>query len=131
MREFRFNLTDEFPIVRVRLHGPRNRGTLRMVFDTGAGFTQIHTAAMETFGFSAAIASHLISAHGPAGQIQEGYLVTAPKIEVFGKQFENAPIGVYDFDHFERIGLHGLLGWDISRKLRLEMDGPAGVLRVH
>ena len=102
-----------------------------MVFDTGAGLTQIHTAVMDTFGFSAKMGTQHISAHGPAGQIQDGYLVVAPKIEVFGKTFEQTPIGVYDFDHFERIGLHGLLGWDVIRRLRLEMDGPAGILRVH
>jgi len=131
MREFRFRRDDEFPIVRVRITGPRKRGTLRMVFDTGAGTTQVHTSMMEKYGFSAAMASQAISAHGPAGQIQEGYLVVAPKIEVFGKEFLDTPIGVYDFDHFEQIGLHGLLGWDVIRQLRLEMDGPEGILRVH
>jgi hypothetical protein len=94
MREFHFKRDGEFPIVRVRISGPRKRGTLRMVFDTGAGNTQVHTPIMERFGFSAANASQAISAHGPAGQIQQGYLVSAPMIEVFGKEFLDTPIGV-------------------------------------
>jgi len=68
--------------------------------------------------------------HGPTGDEQEGYLVRAQKLKVFGKVFADVEIGVYDFDNFSQFGIDGLLGWNVIRQFHLEMDGPEGILKI-
>jgi hypothetical protein len=65
-----------------------------------------------------------------AGDEQPGYLVRLDAPSVLGLRFENHPIAVYDFDNFRQHAIDGLLGFDVIKQIRLELDGPAAVLTV-
>ncbi len=130
MRIVKFDPGSELPIVEARIRGKQGSRSLRLVFDTGAGSTQIHTARIEAIGYSAIDALGVMSVEGPAGDSKEGYLISLRKLSLFGKNFEDVQIGVYDFDNFAQYGIDGLLGFDVIKQLHLEMDGPKGVLKV-
>ena len=130
MRVIRFDPNQELPVIEASIKGPKGQGRIRLVFDTGAGSTQIDTGRMEAVGYSARNADCMVSVRGPAGDTQDGYLVNAEALYVFGKSFPSIPVGVYDFDNFARYGIDGLLGFDVIKQLHLEMDGPSGVLRI-
>lgn len=53
MRIVKFDPGSELPIVEARIRGKQGSRSLRLVFDTGAGSTQIHTARIEAIGYSA------------------------------------------------------------------------------
>ena len=130
MRIVKFDPSSELPIVDARIRGRQKSRALRLVFDTGAGNTQIHTARIEAIGYSAIDALGLMSVEGPAGDSKQGYLISLKILSLFGKNFEDVQIGVYDFDNFAQYGFDGLLGFDVIKQLHLEMDGPKGVLKV-
>jgi hypothetical protein len=85
---------------------------------------------METMGYSITDISNVISIHGPAGDEQEGYLVSAQSLIIFGRSFENVAVGFYDFDNFSKYGIDGFLGWDIIRLFHIEMNGPSGLIKI-
>jgi hypothetical protein len=64
---------------------------------------------------------------GPAGDEQPGYLIRLETLSVLGLRFRDLPIAVYDFENFGRYQIDGLLGFDVIRWLRLELDGTAGL----
>ena len=130
MREVKFDVEAELPIVEVRIRGKQGSRMLRLVFDTGAGNTQVHTPRIEAVGYSAIDALGLMSVEGPAGDSMEGYLIALKGLSVFGKNFANVQIGVYDSDNFTKYGIDGLLGFDIIKQLHIEMNGPKGTLKV-
>ncbi len=67
---------------------------------------------------------------GAAGPAQEGFLVNIKELNLFGISFKNLAVASHDFTDFERYGFDGLLGFDIIKQLHLELNGPAGELRV-
>ncbi len=116
--------------VTVRLIGKKKSKLIRLIFDTGAATTQIHTPVIDFLGYSAADGIQRISAFGPAGPIQEGYCLRVEKLKIFGKDFIQPMISVYDFDNIADSGLHGLLGFDLIRQMDLELKGSKGELIV-
>jgi len=130
MRIVHFDPLQEFPIIEAMIKGPKGSRRIRLVFDTGAGNTQVDTGRMEAIGYSARNAEARISVEGPAGDIKEGYLVKTHGFSFFGKNVSDLSVGAYDFDNFSKYGIDGLLGWDVISKLHLEMEGPAGILKV-
>ena len=118
------------PIVSVVVYGSRDRAVVRLVFDTGAAFTELHTAIAEDIGYSARDGIERVTAFGPAGPMQEGYTLELKRLTVFGLNFEGIKVAVYDFDNLTEMKVDGLLGWDLIKEMRLELDGPAGELRV-
>ena len=129
-RIYKFHNSEVLPIVTARLYGRDNSKIVRLVFDTGAATTQIHTPIIDALGYSAADGLGLIASYGPAGPIQEGYALEISKLRVFGKEFEQPVLSVYDFDNFADSGLHGLLGFDLIRLMDLELKGSRGELIV-
>ena len=73
---------------------------------------------------------HVSGVQGAVGGVQEGYVVRVAKLSVFGIDFQNLPVLVYDFDNFKEQGIDGLLGWDVIKAFHLEMDGPNGLLKI-
>lgn len=130
MRVIRFDPNQELPVIEASIKGPKGRRRIRLVFDTGAGSTQIDTGRIEAVGYSARSGECRVTVRGPAGDKQEGYLVNAEALSVFGKSFWGIPVGVYDFENFAQYGIDGLLGFDVIKQLHLEMDGPKGMLRI-
>ena len=130
-RKFRFNSDLDTPVVAVRLRGKERESFARLVFDTGAAVTQINTMVIEALGFSARDSKAIVSAHGPAGPIQDGYLIELAELEVLGVKFKDPIVAVYDFDHLEGLGIDGLLGFDLIKQFHLEMNGPEGELVVY
>ena len=130
MRTIKFQTSQEIPIIDAKILGPLGSRNVRLVFDTGAGFTQIDTALMEELGYSACNSTEIIRVQGPAGDFQEGYIISIDGIRIFGQQFENISVGVYDFDNFDKYGIDGLLGFDLIKQLHLEMNGPKGILKI-
>ena len=70
-----------------------------------------------------------MSVRGATGEAIEGYVVSIKRINVFGREFQDVPVLGYDFENFPEID--GLLGFDVIKQLHLEMDGPAGLLRIY
>lgn len=103
---------------------------LKLVFDTGCGTTQIDTALLDNLGYSATDGLERVFVTGPSGDPHEGYTLRLARFSVFDRNFDFPIVAAYDFDHFSRYGIQGLLGWDVIKKLHLELDGPAGVLKV-
>ena len=130
MRTIKFEVTQEIPIIDAKVFGPLGSRNVRLVFDTGAGFTQIDTSLMEELGYSASASNEIIRVQGPAGDFQDGHIVSLQNLKVFGKQFKDIAIGVYDFDNFDQYGIDGLLGFDVIKQLHLEMNGPDGILKI-
>lgn len=125
-----FDPHQTIPLVDALVEGPNGRRRVKLVLDTGCAITQIDTGLIETIGYSISNSSNVISIHGPAGDEQEGYLVSAKSFRIFGRSFGNISVGVYDFDNFSKYGIDGLLGWDIIRQFHIEMDGPNGLLKI-
>ena len=130
-RIFKFRETEILPVVNARLFGKNKSKIVRLVFDTGAATTQVHTPVIDILGYSAAHGEGLISSYGPAGPIQEGYSLQVEKLRVFGKEFKQPVLSVYDFDNLADLGLHGLLGFDLIRQMDMELKGSRGELIVY
>lgn len=129
-RSYRFKPNQQTPIVTAKLTGISRRRAVRLVFDTGAATTQFHTPILDGLGYSAGAGIAPTAAYGPAGLIQEGYLLEIKNLEVFGVAFDDLVVAAYDFDHLVDSGIDGLLGFDLIRLFHLEMDGPNGLLKV-
>ncbi len=129
-RTYKFHTSEVLPIVTARLFSGYSSKVVRLVFDTGAATTQIHTPVIDALGYCAADGIGTISSYGPAGPIQEGYSLRIEKLKVFGKEFSSPVLSVYDFDNFANSGLHGLLGFDLIRQLDLELRGSKGEVIV-
>jgi hypothetical protein len=129
-RVYKFHSSEVLPIVTARVFGKHRSKLVRLVFDTGAATTQIHTPIIDVLGYGAADGFARMASYGPAGPIQEGYVLKVEKFTVFGKEFIKPALSVYDFDNFVNSGLHGLLGFDIIRQIDLELKGSRGELIV-
>ena len=130
MQILKIDQSQEIPLVYAIAKGPTGHRRLKLVFDTGCGTTQIDTALLENLGYSASNGLEPVMVMGPAGDPHEGYTLRLLGLSVFDRPFIEPIVAAYDFDHFARYGIQGLLGWDIIKQLHLELDGPAGVLKV-
>jgi predicted aspartyl protease len=130
MREFHFSPSLDTPLVRAILSGPKGAFRLRLVFDTGAHTTQLSKAAVSTLGFREENKTRAAYAVGVGGAREKGFEVTLPRLFVLGKKFQDVPACAFDMKYVEENGADGLLGWDIIRQLHIEMQGPAGILKV-
>ncbi len=85
MREVRLDPNWEIPTLEVVLGSARN-GTVRasLVFDTGAGLTQVDVGLIERLGYSANDAVEIRRVRGAVGESIEGYVVKVSKLNVFG-----------------------------------------------
>jgi hypothetical protein len=130
MRIVRFDPGGDIPLVDAVLKGPRARARARPVFDTGAAKTQIDSGFAENLGYSARHAIETTSVLGPAGDEQSGYLIRLETLSVLGLRARDLLVAIYDFENFGRYQIDGLLGFDVIRQVRLELDGPAGLLTI-
>ncbi len=117
-------------LVDALVFGPRKHERVKLVFDSGCGKTQIDTGVIESIGYSAKDSIGVTIVKGPSGDTQEGYLVKAKDFQLFGISFENMEIGAHDFDQFSKYEIDGLLGFDVIKQLRFELDGPEGLLKI-
>lgn len=125
-----FDRSQEIPIVDVFVVGKLKHERVRLVFDSGCGITQIHTGVIQSIGYSDSDAKRITSVQGAAGDEQKGYLLSIRKLQLFGKSFPDMEVAAHDFSKFSRYGIDGLLGFDIIKQLRFELDGPKGLLKV-
>ena len=130
MRIIHFDRSQEIPIVDAFIRGANETSKLRLVFDTGAGLTQIDAEIMEELGYTPRDGIDRYHIQGPAGEVVEGYRIKAKMLTVLGKKFENITIGVIDFDNFSHYGIGGLLGFDLIKEFDLELKGKEGVLII-
>ena len=130
MRLIKFDRNQEIPIVDVLVFGPRKHERVKLVFDSGCGKTQIDTCVVESIGYSAIDSIGITIVKGPSGDVQEGYLVKAKDFQLFGISFSNMEIGAHDFARFAKYEIDGLLGFDVIKQLRFELDGPEGILKI-
>lgn len=101
----------------------------KLAFDTGSALTQVDVDMIEDLGYSARNAIGTAGVKGPTGEATaSGYIVKVSSLYLFGRELRDIPVLTYDFKNFP--GLDGLLGWDVIKRLHLEMDGPNGVLKV-
>ena len=130
MREIAFDRNAAIPVVQASIRGPRGAYKARLVFDTGCGLTQVDTNLLEFIGYSARDGEGVIRIAGVTGESQDGYSVKVAGFSFFGRRFRNVLIGALDFEHLSQQRIDGLLGWDLIKELRLEVDGPNGRLKV-
>ena len=131
MRVIDFDPDAVIPIVNVKVRGPAASYRARLVFDTGCGLTQLNTDVVEFIGYSAAQGEQVIRISGATGEAQQGYSISVAGLSLFGRRFRNVLVGAMDFEHLGRQRIDGLLGWDVIKKLRIELDGPRGRLVVY
>ena len=130
MREVRFDTDVIIPTVEALFPGPHKSRHAQLVFDTGAGMTQLDVKLLEYAGYSAANAIGTGRVTGATGaESVEGYIIELPKLIVFGVPVEKVSVLAYDFDNFP--GIDGLLGFDVIKRFHLEIDRPKGVLKIH
>ena len=122
--------SQEIPIVDAVVRGRRDFHRVRLVFDTGSGLTQLDTNLIETLGYSASDGEQRLVIVGATGEEVDGFSLRVESLAFLGHKLSNARVGVFDFSHHDRYGIHGLLGWDIIKQLHLELNGPAGMLKV-
>ncbi len=130
MREIVFDYDATIPVIDGHIRGPHRTHRVRLVFDTGCGLTQLNNHLIESIGYSAVDGEQAIAVSGVGGEIQQGYSVRIAGLAFFGQRFRNVLVGALDFEHLSRQRIDGLLGWDLIRKLHLELDGPQGKLIV-
>jgi hypothetical protein len=130
MRTFHFNPTTKAPIVSAIITGPRGTRKVRLIFDTGAELTQFHSDTMHKVGYSNSDAVARANVIGAGGAESSGYVVNLKKLFVLGSKAEAFNVAVFEMRHLQAQRIDGLLGWDVIRAFRLEMDGPEGVLKV-
>jgi predicted aspartyl protease len=129
VREVKLDPNWDVPSVNVLLKRPRGRSRrAKLVFDTGASLTQIDVDLMEALGYSARDAIGTARIRGATGEPVEGYIVRLSSLTLLGRELRDISVFSYDFKNFS--GLDGLLGWDVIKRLHLELDGPNGVLKV-
>jgi hypothetical protein len=131
MREVSFDRMQTIPVIDAGIRGPQGSNRIRLVFDTGCGLTQIDTGIIEYIGYSARDGEQAISISGAVGETQQGYSVRIAGLSFFGRRFRNVLVGAMDFEHLSKQKIDGLLGWDIIRQLRFELNGPKGQLTVY
>ena len=132
MRIIEFDRDQEVPIVSVLIKGPRSVKRANLIFDTGSGITQIHTALIEAIGYSARDGQRRFRVKGAVGEPQEGYILSIESLSLFGSRYVNIRIGAIDFnDLVGEYQIDGLLGFDLIKQLHIEVNGPAGTLIVH
>ncbi len=132
MREFRFNPDSKTPLVQALVVGPKAVRRIRLIFDSGAEHTQIHTKVMNYIGYTKdnSIATAVVS--GATGDEQEGFIIRTEKLIVLGRKFTDLSIASFDFSHLtSRFNIDGLLGYDLIRLLHFEMNGPKGILKIY
>ena len=49
---------------------------------------------------------------------------------MFGITFADMDVAAHDFSKFSRYGIDGLLGFDVIKQLRFELDGAEGILKI-
>jgi predicted aspartyl protease len=130
MRSFRFDPHGKAPIISALISGPHGTRKVRLIFDTGAEMTQIHTARVREVGHSPSTAVAKASVVGVGGVEAEGYVVNLEKLFVLGCKAENLHVEVFDMQYLSSKRLDGLLGWDVIKAFHLEMDGPNGLLKI-
>ncbi len=131
MAEISIDSDAPLPIIDARIFGPLGAHKIKLIFDTGSQYSIIDTGLVEDIGYSARDAVRAAQVRGATGDPQGGYLVSIKAMKFFGKKAENVIIGAYDFEHFSHFGAHGVLGFDVIKKLHLELDGPKGLLKVY
>ena len=130
MRTFRFNPTSRSPIVIALITGPKGTRKVRLIFDTGSEVTQFHAETMRKLGYSSSDAIGKSRVMGSGGVESEGYITVLERLFVLGSKAETVQVGVYDMQFLQSQRIDGLLGWDVIRAFHLEMDGPAGILKI-
>jgi len=56
--------------------------------------------------------------------------LSVKELQLFGKPFTEMDVAAHDFSKFSRYGIDGLLGFDVIKQLRFELDGPEGLLKI-
>lgn len=130
MRVISFDASQDIPIIDALVRGPRDFHRIRLVFDTGAGMTQIDAAVIERLGYTPRDGEHRIAVTDSTGKSVEGYTIRLSELSLLGRRFEAPLVGAFDFTHFDTYAIHGLFGWDFIKTLHLEMNGPQGELNV-
>ena len=130
MRTFRFDPKSRAPIVTALITGPRGVRKIRLVFDTGAEMTQVHTAKMQEVGYSLADAVSKATIVGAGGIEATGHIISLRKLFVLGSKAESLNVGMFEMTRLNASRIDGLLGWDVISAFHLEMDGPEGILKI-
>lgn len=130
MQIISFDPSQDIPVVDAVVRGPHDLHRVRLVFDTGSGLTQLDTELVDALGYSSKDGLERLFTLSATGEEVEGYSIRLGSLSALGKHFRELRIGAFDFSHYQHYRIHGLLGWDIIRQLNLEMQGPAGVLKV-
>ena len=130
MQVVAFDTAEDIPIVDAVMKGPRDSHRVRLVFDTGCGVTQLDSDLVDSLGYSAALGEERLIIIGATGEEVEGYSLRLETVSVLGKTMRDVLIGAFDFSHYDRYQIHGLLGFDVIKRLHLEMNGPKGELKV-
>lgn len=130
MPTIKFDPSQDIPIVDAIIVGPLSYERVKLVFDSGCGLTQIDTGLIETIGYSAKNAKRTMSVRGPVGEEVDGYVIELQCLKLFGVDYSDLEVGVYDFDNFAHFGIDGLLGFDLIKHMHFEMNGPRGELII-
>ena len=112
------------------IFGPVGSTKVKLVFDTGAEFTMVDTAAIEHIDYSAKDGTMSASVQGATEDRQSGYMLKVSQFLLFGLRFSDLTVGAFDFEHFAKFGIRGVVGFDLIKPLHLEMDGPNGILKI-
>jgi hypothetical protein len=130
MREYQIATLYGLPFLDVVVSGPKRSRRLRLIFDTGAALTQVHTVTLVSLGYSFVGRAPDLSLRGVTGPAEDGYSLAATRLFVMGRRFENLPLAAFDFSQWVKEGIDGLLGFDVIQQFHVEMDGPGGNLKV-
>lgn len=101
-----------------------------MILDTGAERTQLHRRTMMRLGYTEELKTRSATAIGVGGATEAGYMVRIPRFLFLGSFVESLEVAVFDMTYLGEQHIDGLIGWDLIRLLHIEMDGPAGLLKV-
>jgi predicted aspartyl protease len=98
---------------------------LKVIVDTGAFVTVIDPEFTDYLGYCAIDAFALSTLDGAAGK-SEGYSICIPKLKCLGFEINNIIIACHDID--SKLGIKGLLGMNILRNFRIDLNYQTGKL---
>lgn len=130
MRVYKIRSAFGLPMVSAVVVGPKGALRVELIFDSGAANTQLHIGTLEAVGVLFDKRTPDTAVRGITGQPQPGFSCHTERFHLFGKKYNQLPLAAFDFSDWAEDGIDGLLGWDLIRKLHIEMDGPNGILRI-
>lgn len=131
MLTLRFDPEADLILAYADIKGPKDSDQVRLVFDTGAARTEIHSKILISLGYSETDKVADLAIESVTGPTHETFAVKLESFTALGSTQHDFPVAFVDFTKWKKDQIDGLLGWDFIRTLHYEQNGPKGLLTIY